>query len=746
MLRKLKYLYQGIFNGFNTGPRHPLMQEFGEAPKYVLETQRQNKSYMLYLLFLPVLWGEWYKRRSIELIHTEGDPRVRVEQERFEARKEIRSERRAKREEERELKELNKKKRFDGYKEYLKTLEAEVDQEEAIVALKKETQAKWKAYLEDYFKDDADLGGQDMQQVAEKFTTFIQGSQSPEQIDILRKKPEIKSTVESLLARDAQAAYEGHMKWEAEKMKNDGKNRPPISKVFSVATSQNKEISKVASSTSNANNSSSNSSSKGATSPSVGTVNASSDVSSGHHQDYKYVLVGGGTASYAALKAILKHDREAQVLMLSKESYPPYARPPLSKELWRSPDSNPRDSLSYLGWNGKMMNVMYEADKSFYQSPQVTLLNNVEVTNLDLNKQNISLTDGREFGFGKILLATGGLPRVLPGHDNFPGQLTTFRTIDDFKNLYSDVKVKKSPLDIAIVGGSFLGTELAMSLCNIDPDGSSKKPGAAPGCYHKITQIFLEPEPLARNIPIYLSQAVSHELQTAGITLKPNSNVVKVAKSDADPNKVRLELDTGAVLDADRVITCMGIYPETSIAENAGLEIDRKNGGIVANAELEARKNVFVAGDVVSYHDVVLGGRRRSEHHLHALATGRRAGLNMALGSSEKKPFEEVTSLWSEIGNISWEAVGNIDSRLKTVSKWDGVSIQQPGSMWSQAPGRSVIGQLNKGVVYYLNDKKVVSGVLLWNVKNKTELAKQVVSEKKEVKDEQELLKRVPLE
>lgn len=78
----------------------------------------------------------------------------------------------------------------------------------------------------------------------------------------------------------------------------------------------------------------------------------------------------------------------------------------------------------------------------------------------------------------------------------------------------------------------------------------------------------------------------------------------------------------------DHVIVAAGLQPNTTIAKNSGLEIDPKYGGILVNAELEARSDVFVAGDVCSYHDVVLG-RRRVEHYDHAVMSGRTAGLNM---------------------------------------------------------------------------------------------------------------------
>jgi programmed cell death 8 (apoptosis-inducing factor) len=424
----------------------------------------------------------------------------------------------------------------------------------------------------------------------------------------------------------------------------------------------------------------------------------------GKSTHYKYILVGGGTASYAALQAIRSLDPNAKVLILSRENHLPYDRTPLSKELWK--DSS--------------RNVFY--DKNTY-SNNVTVMTGVDATTLDVTQQKVSLQDGRDFTYDKILLATGGSPRILPGQEEFPNQIMSFRTLDDFGQLHKDVLDGKAK-DITIIGGSFLGTELAFALSHYTKG--------------RITQVYLEPEILSRNLPRYLAKEVSRELERVGVKLEPNSNVTGVSKSGS---KVVLTLDNGTKIPSDYVITCMGIYPETTLAENGGLEIDSKNGGIVTNAELEAIHNVYVAGDVLSYHDIVLG-RRRSEHHLHALATGKRAGLNMA---GESKPFQDLTVLWSEHGDIHWQALGELDSRLNTYAVWNGVSIKQNGSLWAAAPATPITSGLKNGVVYYLRDAKVV-GVLLWNVKGKVVDAKKIISEKKTFVDLEELRSKIVVE
>lgn len=108
----------------------------------------------------------------------------------------------------------------------------------------------------------------------------------------------------------------------------------------------------------------------------------------------------------------------------------------------------------------------------------------------------------------------------------------------------------------------------------------------------------------------------------------------------------------------------VGVEANTSLAKESNLEIDPEQGGFLVNAELEARSNLWVAGDVACFYDVKLG-RRRIEHHDHAVISGRLAGENM---TGARKPYLHQSMLWSDLGpEVGFEAIGIIDSTLETV-------------------------------------------------------------------------------
>jgi len=125
-----------------------------------------------------------------------------------------------------------------------------------------------------------------------------------------------------------------------------------------------------------------------------------------------------------------------------------------------------------------------------------------------------------------------------------------------------------------------------------------------------------------------------------GVNVIPNS---KVSSVEARESKLILKLDNQEEgIEADKVIVAVGIVPNIELARKAGLELDDRRGGIRVNADLEARKDLFVAGDPSSYFDVALG-RRRVEHYDHAVLSGRTAACNM-LG--DRKPYNHQPMFW----------------------------------------------------------------------------------------------------
>ena len=141
----------------------------------------------------------------------------------------------------------------------------------------------------------------------------------------------------------------------------------------------------------------------------------------------------------------------------------------------------------------------------------------------------------------------------------------------------------------------------------------------------KIVQVFPEEGNISLVLPSFLIKWTSSKLKDMGVEIKPRVTISRAAVKDS---KINLTLSNDEDLVVDHVVVAAGISPNVELAKKSDLEIDPVHGGILVNAELEARTNVFAAGDVSSFHDIALG-RRRVEHYDHAVASGRQAGLNM---------------------------------------------------------------------------------------------------------------------
>lgn len=471
-----------------------------------------------------------------------------------------------------------------------------------------------------------------------------------------------------------------------------------------------------------------------------------------------YLLVGAGTASFAAFRAIRAQDPTAKILIIGDEYYYPYMRPPLSKEIWYEESPEMAQKLSFKQWNGKERSIFFEHD-DFYCSVKdlidnknggVSVLRGIRVVRIDPSEQIAYLDNGKSLSYQKCLLAPGGKPKNLSvfmnADEDVKKHVSLFRGVKDFKKLNRITKKAKS---IAIIGGGFLGSELA---CALGKKGKSSR--------LSITQIFPESGNMGKVLPEYLSHWTTDKVQAEGVNVITEASVDSVRK---DGRKVVLKLNNGQEVTVDHVVVSVGLEPNTEIASVSNLEVDEKHGGYLVNAELEARKNLWIAGDAACFYDVKLG-RRRVEHHDHAVVSGRLAGENM---TGKGKPYWHQSMFWSDLGpEIGYEAIGIVDSTLPTVGIFAKATESDTPKAVVEATGESVRSEteeaaavpqeisidtstarppepgdnFGKGVIFYLRDNIIV-GIVLWNVFTKMPIARKIINEAKPYDDLNEVAK-----
>ncbi|XP_029343208.1 apoptosis-inducing factor 1, mitochondrial isoform X1 [Acyrthosiphon pisum] len=467
----------------------------------------------------------------------------------------------------------------------------------------------------------------------------------------------------------------------------------------------------------------------------------------------QYLLIGGGTASFSAFRAIKSADPTARVLVISAEGYLPHMRPPLSKELWYGDDTEMAKSLNFHQWNGTSRSLFYEPEPFYTPVEELTTAKNGgislargwKVESINVSKKKVKLNDGKEISYDKCLIATGSVPKTLKLYDDANEELknkfSVFRSISDFEDLWEQLDHIKS---IAIIGGGFLGSELAASLAN-----KGKKNGV------KIYQIFKEKGNMGKVLPKYLSQWTTEKVRNEGVEVVTETEVENCSLEN-NKRQVNLKLSNGKNISVDHVIMAVGAKPNTELATDAGLEIDSKLDGYLVNSELQARTDLYIAGDCACFYDKQLG-RRRVEHHDHAVISGRLAGENMA---GAAKPYQHQPMFWSDIGpSVGYEAIGIVDSSLVTMGVFAKGNHKDPSLLANETDQNTLTNKketneelgsknnetisendYNKGVVFYLKNDVIV-GIVLWNLFNRMSIARQVLKTDRCYKDLNEVAK-----
>jgi len=375
--------------------------------------------------------------------------------------------------------------------------------------------------------------------------------------------------------------------------------------------------------------------------------------------DYRYLIVGGGMTADAACRGIRDHDAAGTIGLFAAEAHPPYARPPLSKGLWAGKD----EASIWRGTEG--LGVVVHSGR--------------RIVSLNLGARTVTDDRGDAHRYERLLLATGGTPRRLPGD---PDGVLYFRTLDDYSALR---ELAGDGSRIAVIGGGFIGSEIAAAL-------------AAAGSAVTIT--FPEDGIGARLFPAGLASFLNDYYREHAVEVVPGELVRTITR---DGHGFLLTADTGRELAADAVVAGLGIFPATELAEGAGLDVD--DGIVVDDLGLAGgRDDVFAAGDVARFPVPALGGTRRVEHEDHANTHGRLVGANMA-GAEE--PYDHLPFFYSDLFELGYEAVGDVDSRLSTVEEW-------------AEPYR-------KGVVGYVDDQGRARGFLLWDAWGKVDPARELI-------------------
>ncbi len=384
----------------------------------------------------------------------------------------------------------------------------------------------------------------------------------------------------------------------------------------------------------------------------------------------RYVLIGGGMAADAAAKAIREADPSGSVTLVTAEGDAPYRRPHLSKALWNGGDV----AKAMLG----------TADRG------VDVVTGRRATGIDTAARRVVLDGGEALDYDQLLIATGARARELPG---LPagGPVVAYRTLADYRAARERSGEARRAL---VVGGGFVGAELAAGLTNVGTE---------------VHMVFPEEGIGAARFPRALGLALNERYRGHGVGVHAGATVERAERRG---ECVRARLSDGYEGEFDLVAVGIGAQPNVELVRSAGLPAE---DGVSVDAALRVLgpdgrpvPGVFAAGDVASFPWPRPLARSRIEHEDAAVTMGAHAGRQMAAAArgEEPVPYEHLPFFYSDLFSDGYEAVGRLDGRLETCEDW-----RRP---------------LEEGVVYYLDGGRVV-GVLLWNTWGQVDAARELL-------------------
>jgi apoptosis-inducing factor 3 len=335
------------------------------------------------------------------------------------------------------------------------------------------------------------------------------------------------------------------------------------------------------------------------------------------------VIIGGGAAGLAAADMLRRQGYDRPVTILSADDSPPCDRPNLSKD--------------FLAGTAQEDWIPLRPPE-YYTDRKIDLLLGSRVAAIDAKGKKVQLESGKTFQFGSLLIATGADPVRLNIEGALDSQIYYLRTFADSRAIIARAAKAKR---VIVVGASFIGLEVAASLRK-----------------RKIEVHIVAPD--SRPLEHVLGQKLGSEIQklheSHGVVFHLGTTVKRV-----DGKKVTL--DNGKTLSADLVVLGVGVRPSVTLAEKAGLTMDR---GIAVNQYLEtSAPGIFAAGDVARWPDTHSGERIRVEHWVVAERQGQTAAKNI-LG--QRQPFDAVPFFWSQHYDTTINYVGHAE-------RWDTVKI-----------------------------------------------------------------------
>ena len=368
----------------------------------------------------------------------------------------------------------------------------------------------------------------------------------------------------------------------------------------------------------------------------------------------KILIIGSGQAAIYAASEFRKHDTDSAVTIFGNENYHPYERPPLSKEFLM---------------NKKKEDEFLFFSKNFFDDQNVSFINK-KIDSVDFKNKFLISFDNNKYFYDKLLITTGSTNRKIEIDNEIDNQIYYLRNLDEANK----IKKKASEVNnIAIIGGGFIGLEIASSL-----NQQNKS----------VNVIEISNQLMGRIIPSPIANLVKAEHEKHGNKIHLDSKIKSIEKIN-DTFKILLENDH--IIETEMIIGGIGSIPTTDLFDNSDLEL--KNGILTNKYNQTSVENVYAAGDVSNFYHPLYQKNIRLESYQHAQNQGINAGKNIAGIKSE---YLSVPWMWSDQFDLNLQLTGLCDDYHEIIER--GKDIEN-GIIYFFIKSDKIVGACGLGLI-----------------------------------------------
>ena len=348
-------------------------------------------------------------------------------------------------------------------------------------------------------------------------------------------------------------------------------------------------------------------------------------------EESKFVIAGGGmVAGYAAKQFVELGLKPGELTVLSADNSAPYERPPLSKGFLAG-----RDTEESIRINSE----------DFYRQHGIEIRLGCQINGVDSRLRRLSLASGTEFGFGKLILATGSQLRKLKIPGSELANVFYLRSLEDSKTIRQHAEGVKRAV---VIGGGFIGMEVAAVLTQKGIE---------------VTMVFPDDRIWKQFFSSEMSRFFEDYYTGRGVRFIRGATVQELRGEGTVSSVV---LGDGRAVATEMVVAGIGVRPATDFLANSGIELA---DGVMVNEYLESSASgILAAGDLANYQDVLFQKRRRAEHWDNAVSQGQHCARALM---GERKPFVHAPYFFSDVFDLSYEFWGDASQADQIVPRGD---------------------------------------------------------------------------